>query len=148
MSDRSPTPPGRMEVHTQPVNVDDSYAKADMPLDSNPSTPRQRKRRLDDELYVPDTTAGAQRDAQGKTPKKRKTVSSLPSYVKLNVIREVATVRATSQEDRPQCVVSGASDKRTVIEFSHIVSGSTPASEVSEAPSEAGIILTDERWTV
>jgi hypothetical protein len=113
--------------------MEDTYTEADsdLQLDSDPLTPPQRKRHLDDEPYITDTTSGARSDAKGKTPKRRKTASSLPSYVKLNVVREVATVRTAPADHRPQCVVSGASDKRTVIEFSHVISGSTPSNEVS-----------------
>jgi len=131
MSNRSPTPPGRSQTHAQSIDEEGTYAEADLQSDSDPLTPPQRKRHLDDEQYIPDTTSGAQSDAKGKTPKRRKTASSLPSYVKLNVVRELATVRTASADDRPQCVVSSASDKRLVIEFSHVVSGSTPSDEVS-----------------
>jgi hypothetical protein len=127
MSNRSPTPQGRSEIHTQPVNVEDPHSEADL----DPPTPLQRKRHLDDEPYIPDKNSGAQSDAKGKTPKKRKTASSLPSYVKLNVIREAATVLGAPTEDaRPRCIISGASDKMTVLEFSHVMSISTPSNEV------------------
>jgi len=126
MPNRSLTPPGRL--YTQLINAEDSSADAYTQLDSDPAT-APCKRSLDDEPYRP--TSSAQRHAKGKTPKKRKMASSLPSYVKRNVVREVATVRMSSAEDPAQCVVSGASEQRMIIEFSHVVSGSTPLDEVS-----------------
>jgi len=105
--------------------------EAGLQSDSDPLTPPQRKRTLDDELYIPATTSGAQKEAKGKSPKKRKMASSLPFYVKQNVVREVATVRTAPVDGRPRCVVSGASDQRMVIEFSHVLSGSTSLDDVS-----------------
>jgi len=130
MSNRSLTPPVRSDTHTQLVDAE--YPQAEEELQS---TPTQRKRHLDrdDEPYISGTTSGAQRHVTDKTPKKRKTASSLPSYVKLNVIREAATVNKVPTEGgRPQCLISGVSDKMTVLEFSHVMSVSTPLNEVIE----------------
>jgi len=112
--------------------MEDRYAEADLQLHSGPVPPPQGKRTLDNEPYLP--TSGAQRNANGKTHKKRKRASSLPSHVKRNVVQEVATVRMVSAEDSvtAQCVVSGASEHRTVIEFCRLVSDLTPLSEVSD----------------
>ena len=107
---------------TQPVN-DDTYLE----LESTPPPPR--KRTLDDDEYLP--TSDAQWDFKGETPKKRKVASSLASYAKRNVIQAVAAVRGASAEYSAQCVVSGASEQRMVIEFSHVLSGSTPLDDVS-----------------
>jgi hypothetical protein len=96
---------------TQPVNAD-AYLELE-------STPPPRKRTLGDDEYIP-------------TPKKRKVVtSSLASYAKRNVVQAVATVRGASAEDPAQCVVSGASEQRVVIEFSRVMSGSTSLDDVS-----------------
>jgi hypothetical protein len=130
MPNRSLTPPVRSDTHTQLVDAEDSQAETELQ-----STPTQRKRHLDhdDEPYIAGTTSGAQRHVTDKTPKKRKTASSLPSHVKLNVIREAATVHGAPTEDgQPQCLISGVSDKMTVLEFSHIMSVSTPSKEVIE----------------
>ena len=106
--------------------MEDHYPEADLQLHSDPVPPPQGKGILDD------PTSGAQRDAHGKTLKKRKRDSSLPSHVKRNVVREAAAVRVATAEDTAQCVVSGASDQRAVIEFCHVVSDKTPSSEVSD----------------
>jgi hypothetical protein len=130
MSNRSLTPPGRSHIQTQLVDAEHAHAEAELQ-----STPTQRKRHLDpdDEPFIPRTTSGAQRNVTDKTPKKRKTTSSLRSYVKLNVIREAATVHGAPTEDcRPQCLISGVSDKMTVLEFSHVMSVSTHPKEVIE----------------
>ncbi|KIJ91859.1 hypothetical protein K443DRAFT_14048 [Laccaria amethystina LaAM-08-1] len=111
MSNRSPTPPRRSQTHALSIDEEGTYTEADLQSDSDPLTPPQRKRHLDDEQYIPDTISGARSDAKGRTPKRWKTASSLPSYVKLNELRH-------------------ASDKRTVIEFSHVVSGSTTSNEM------------------
>lgn len=131
MSNRSWTPPGRSDTHAQLVDAEDSQVEAQLQPDLDPRTPTLRRRQLDDEPYIPGTTSGGQRDVPSKTPKRRKTASSLPSYVKQNVIWEAATVRGAPAEDaRPLCFISGASDKMTVIEYSHVASGSTPPNEV------------------
>ena len=126
--------------------AEDPHAGAEPDL----CTPTQRKRHLDrdDEAYIPSTTSGAQCHVTDKTTMKRKTASSLPSYVKLNVIQEVATVHGTPTDDaRPQCLISGASDKMTVLEFSHIMSVSTPSNKVSETffGVQCNIYLIDNR---
>jgi hypothetical protein len=110
--------------------MEDQYAEVDLQLHPSPVPPLQGKRTLDNEPYLP--TSGAQREANGKMHKKRKRESSLPPHVKRNVIQEVATVRMVSAEDSAQCVVSGASETRTVIEFCRLVSDLTPSSEVSD----------------
>ncbi|KAJ3488499.1 hypothetical protein NLJ89_g11608 [Agrocybe chaxingu] len=99
--------------------MEDPHDEADSQSDPNPSTPPTRKRRLDDEPYISDTP-GTQSDAKGKTPKKRKkTASSLPSYVKQNA------------SAIPDCVMGAIrSDEMTVLEFSHVTSGSTPPKEM------------------
>jgi hypothetical protein len=117
MSNRSST----RRSETQPVNTD-AYVELE-------STPPPRKRTLDDEEYIP--TSDAQWDVKGETPKKRKVKSSLASYAKQNVVQAVATVRGASAGDPAQCVVPGASEQRTVIEFSHVMGGSTSLDEVS-----------------
>ena len=96
MSNQSLTPPVCSDTHTQLVDAGDAQAKAELQ-----STPMQQKRHLDhdDKPYIAGTTSGAQRHVTDKTPKKRKTVSSLPSYVKLNVIQEAATVHGEPTED-------------------------------------------------
>ncbi|CAA7269669.1 unnamed protein product [Cyclocybe aegerita] len=131
MSNRALTPPRRLDTHIQPEDTEGPHDEADSQSDPNPSTPPTRKRHLDDEPYIPDAP-GSQSDAKGKTPKKRKkTASSLPSYVKQNVILEVATMHGVPPKDaRPQCFISRASDEMTVLEFSHVTSGSTPAKEM------------------
>jgi hypothetical protein len=118
MSNRSST----RRSDTQPVNAD-----AYLELEFTPPPPR--KRTLDENEYLP--ASDAQRDFKGETPKKRKLASSLASYAKRNVVQAVATVRGASAEDPAQCVVSGASEQRMVIEFSHVMSGSTSLDDVS-----------------
>jgi hypothetical protein len=106
--------PSPRRSDTQPVNV----VNADAYLERESTLP-PRKRTLGDDEYIP-------------TPKKRKVVmSSLASYAKRNVVQAVATVRGASEEDPAQCVVSGASEQRTVIEFSRVMSRSTSLDDVS-----------------
>jgi len=112
---------------TQPFNAD-----AYLELESTPPPPPPRKRTLndDDDDYLP--TVDVQGTLKkGETPKKRKVATSLASYAKRNVVQAVATVRGASAEDPAQCVVSRASEQRMVIEFSHVMSGSTPLDDVS-----------------
>ena len=104
-------------------------ANAYLELESTPPPPRKRTLDDDDDDYLP--TVDVQGTAKGETPKKRKVVSSLASYAKRNVVQAVATVRGASAEDPAQCVVSCASEKRMVIEFSHVMSGSTSLDDVS-----------------
>ena len=106
--------------------MEDQYAETDLQLRPAPVPLLQGKRSLDNEPY-----SGARRDPNGKTHK-RKRESSLPSHVKRNVIQEVASVRTPSAEDSAQCVVSGASDTRTIIEFCPLVNDLTPSSEVGD----------------
>ncbi|EDR05288.1 uncharacterized protein LACBIDRAFT_294852 [Laccaria bicolor S238N-H82] len=126
MSNRSLTPPERSDTHTQLVDAEDP------PTDSEAerqSTPTQRKRRLDhdDQPYIPDV----QRNVKDQTPKKRKTASTLASYVKSNVIREAVAVHgAPTEGHQPKCLISGVSDKMTILEFSHVMGGSTPSKEM------------------
>lgn len=110
-----------------------AYSEAE--LESIP-TQWNLKRHLDHDdqprPYIPGTTS-AQRHVTDKTPKKRKTASSLPSYVKLNVIRDAVIVHGAPTEDgRPKCLISSVSDKMTVLEFFHVMSVSTPSKEVIE----------------
>ncbi|KAF8957936.1 hypothetical protein BDZ97DRAFT_1629270, partial [Flammula alnicola] len=91
-----------------------------------------RRRTLDDEPFIPDTTSDTQPNPPHKTPKRRKAaLSSLASYAKKNAVCAAAIVYgAPTINAQPQCVVSGASDKMTVLEFSHVMSRSTPSEEV------------------
>lgn len=116
-------------METHPVDMEDSYAEADLQSDSTAVPSPQRKRTLDNEPCIPDSTSD---DTGGKIPKMRKTLKSLPSYIKRNMVQEVMSVHIASAEGSPQCIVSGASDQREVIEFCHIVSESTPSGEVSD----------------
>jgi hypothetical protein len=133
MLNRAPTPPGRhlrdvSDVSfndVSDVSSNDVSDDASMQLDVTPP----RKRTLDSELYL--LTPVAHHDVEAKTPKRRKAASSLPSYVKLNVVLEAATVLEPSAENSPaRCSVSGASEQRAVIEFAHVISGSTRSKHV------------------
>lgn len=126
MSNRSST----RRSDTQPFNAD-----AYLDLESTPPPPRKRTLNDDDDDYHP--TVDAQGTSKkGETPKKRKVASSLASYAKRNVVQAVATVRGDAAEGPAQCVISRASEQRIseqrmVIEFSHVMSGSTPVEDVS-----------------
>ncbi|KIM37114.1 hypothetical protein M413DRAFT_77420 [Hebeloma cylindrosporum] len=124
MLDRAPTPPGRHPPDDVPdISFSDVSDDASMQLDITPT----RKRTQADESYLP--TPVAHHDVEGKTPKRRKTESSLPSYVKLNVVLEAA--KGLGPSDPPaRCSVSGASKQMAVIEFAHVMSGSTPSNHL------------------
>ena len=109
---------------TQPFNAD-----AYLDLESTPPPPRKRTLNDDDDDHPTVDAQGTSK--KGEIPKKRKVASSLASYAKRNVVQAVTTVRGDAAEDPEQCVVSRASEQRMVIEFSHVMSGSTPVEDVS-----------------
>ncbi|KAF8959117.1 hypothetical protein BDZ97DRAFT_1667554, partial [Flammula alnicola] len=121
------------DTHTQLVNMEEPQ-EDELQSHKNLHTPKRCRRMLDDESFIPDTTSDTQPNPPHKTPKRRKaTLSSLASYAKKNAVCAAAIVyRVSTINAQPQCVVSGASDKMTVLEFSHVMSHSTPSEEVDQ----------------
>ncbi|KIM36415.1 hypothetical protein M413DRAFT_449133, partial [Hebeloma cylindrosporum] len=92
-------------------------------MDSDGQTPSPTSKRIreDNAPYVLDVPA---------TRKRRKLVSSLATTVKKNVAKEAAKVENLPEDSPPHCVVSRASEQRMVLEFAHVISGSTPDKEL------------------